>query len=252
MEKKRVIEKLRELKLRASVKSGREYDPSQGWLENAIEQHNLHPFHAIIAAQTNENKSVVSVDELDENQPLLKCRRDYKVIRTGDQIARALTPLLLHTRTVLFVDPYFDVSKAGIRETLKCCLNTFATNGSEGLRCEVHFGSMNGMPDTPSIERNVSIWLDGVIPDGMSVVFHTWMRKENGEDFHDRYLLTERGGVKLGAGFIAQGNHQTVNMSLLDVNFCENEQANFKRNTTVYDLVEPVIEVFFDGRVVHI
>ena len=42
MEKKRIIEKLRELKLRASVKSGREYDPSQGWLENAIEQHNHH------------------------------------------------------------------------------------------------------------------------------------------------------------------------------------------------------------------
>jgi hypothetical protein len=182
----------------------------------------------------------------------LKCRREYRVIRTGEEIAKALTPLLLHTRTVLFVDPYFDISNARIRETLKCCLNAFVANGPEGLRCEVHYGDMNGMPDTPSIERNAAIWLGDVIPGGMLVIFNTWKRKVNGEDFHDRFLLTEKGGVKLGAGFIAQGNHQTVNISLLGFDFCESERAKFKIDTTIYDLSEPVIEVFSDGRVVRV
>ena len=173
------------------------------------------------------------------------------LVRTGEEIAKILAPLLWSAKTVLFIDPYFDISNSRNRETLKRCLETFATNGPQGLRCEVHFGDMNGMPDTTSIEQNAAIWLGGVIPDGMSVIFYTWRKKENGEDFHDRFLLTEKGGVKLGAGFIANGNHQTVNISLLDINFCECERANFKIDATIYDLSEPVIEVFSDGRVVR-
>jgi hypothetical protein len=37
-----------------------------------------------------------------------------------------------------------------------------------------------------------------------------WQKIKAGEDFHARYLLTDRGGIAVDAGFSAEGNHQTT------------------------------------------
>src|SRR5215208_4711953 len=51
VEKKRVVEKLVELKRSSSVRSGRAYDASVGsWLDNALTQHAIVPFRVIIAS----------------------------------------------------------------------------------------------------------------------------------------------------------------------------------------------------------
>ena len=34
-----------------------------------------------------------------------------------------------------------------------------------------------------------------------------------GEDFHSRYLLTDKGGIRIDAGFSAEGDHQTTDMA---------------------------------------
>jgi hypothetical protein len=247
-----LVEKLKYAKQGKFLDLGRPYEHALGWLENAIEQDEHQPFHAIVATEKNANDSIICIDEVDEDHALLKRNRDIKVARTGEEIAKTLAPLLWSAKTVLFIDPYFDVSNSRNRETLKCCLETFATNVPRSLRCEVHFGDMDNNVSTEVIEREATNWLVGVIPDGMSVIFYAWNKKENGENIHDRFLLTQKGGVKLGGGFIANGNHQTVNISLLDFDFCECEHANFKIDATVYDLSEPVVEVFSDGRVVRV
>jgi hypothetical protein len=44
----------------------------------------------------------------------------------------------------------------------------------------------------------------------MKVATFCWRERNGGEDFHARYLLTERGGISVKAGFSADGNHQTT------------------------------------------
>src|SRR5579863_8659087 len=64
-EKKRVVEKLKELKDQSSVRSGRNYDPEIGtWLQNALAQQASDPFHAIIAnTNPTSHPSVVVIGE---------------------------------------------------------------------------------------------------------------------------------------------------------------------------------------------
>lgn len=253
-EKKRVVEKLVTLKRRASIKSGRSYDIAiDSWLENAIKQHNLKPFHAIVATEGCDHASIVCIDDFDIEHELVTCPPIRRVKRTGQDIANAMATLLKEANTILFVDPYLDISSAENRETLKACLEIIASNISPVQKCEVHFGHMDRLgSSTDIIEGNIERWLDDVLPDGISVIFYNWEKKDRGEDFHARYLLTEKGGLSIDAGFRARGHHQTVDMSLLDQAFCVARLDDFKRNSTVYELVEPVVEVFSDGRIVHL
>ena len=41
----------------------------------------------------------------------------------------------------------------------------------------------------------------GVIPAGMKVAIFCWRERSGGEDFHARYLLTERGGILMTPAF---------------------------------------------------
>ena len=50
----------------------------------------------------------------------------------------------------------------------------------------------------------------------MTVTIYRWRQKPGGADFHARYLLTDRGGIRVDAGFSAEGASQTTDMTLMD------------------------------------
>jgi hypothetical protein len=39
----------------------------------------------------------------------------------------------------------------------------------------------------------------------MTVTIYRWREKNGGADFHARYLLTDKGGIRVDAGFSAEG-----------------------------------------------
>ena len=74
-------------------------------------------------------------------------------------------------------------------------------------------------------------------------------RESCGADLHARYLLTDRGGMNVEAGFSAEGCHQKVHLGLLDLAFCQDKIGMFARGSTAYELVEPVLEISSNGTV---
>jgi len=251
VERKRLEESLNRAKQSKVIRSGRPYDPALGsWLQNAVIQHALAPFHAIVAEENSDSLGYVMVaDEVDEAHPLMVSPRTWEVERVGLSLAGAMEPLLRSARTVLFVDRFFDIRNAHHNETLKACLDILSANGGAGVRCEIHFCDHDTRPPTEVVERSARHWLRDVIPDGMSIVLFSWAEKPGGEDFHARDLLTDRGGINVEAGFSADGAHQRVRMGLIDLTLCQAKLAALARGSTVYDLVEPVLEVFSDGSV---
>jgi hypothetical protein len=89
----------------------------------------------------------------------------------------------------------------------------------------------------------------GVIPAGMKVAIFCWRERSGGEDFHARYLLTERGGIAVDAGFSAEGNHQVTDMHLMSYDLSQEKLKLFARGAAFYELVEPIIRVAGDGKV---
>jgi hypothetical protein len=70
---KSLVSRLQKAKTEALIPSGRAYDPSAGdWLQNAVAQQEVAPFHAIIAEQNPAGRpDVVVVDDADETHPLM-------------------------------------------------------------------------------------------------------------------------------------------------------------------------------------
>lgn len=242
---------LQQAKQSKFIRSGRSYDPALGtWFQNAITQHALSPFHAIIAEQNPAAVAgVVTIDEADEHHPLMVSAHIWEVQRVGTALAAAMRPLLTSAKTVLFVDRFFDISKAPYQETLKACLDVIKTSGVAGVRCEIHYCDHDTRPPPEFVEREANRWIRGVLPAGMSIVLFSWKEQQGGADFHARYLLTDVGGMNVEAGFSAEGAHQKVQLGLLSIDLAQDRLSALERNSTVYDLVEPVLEVRSDGSV---
>jgi hypothetical protein len=248
---KSLVSRLQHAKSTALIPSGRNYDPSMGdWLENALLQQATKPFHAIIASESRGDHACILVGaDVDETNALMVAPNNWEVARVGADLAAAMAPLLKSSKDILFIDRYFNVEDTRYKETLRALLAIIAANGIDGVQCEIHYGEHDRRPPLGIVERNVGRWLTGVIPDGMSIKLFGWREKAGGSDFHARFLITDRGGMNVEAGFSAEGSHQKVFLALLEGQVCQQKLAAFARRSTQYELIEPVLEIFSDGTV---
>ena len=245
-----LVNRLQKAKREVLIRTGRDYDPSIGdWLDNAIQQHTLDPFRAIIALENRGNRNFILVnEEISEDHPLMEASSSKEFPRTGEFLAEAMSLLLKSAKKVLFVDRFFDIRKDNYKETLQELMAVIAKNNFTTC-CEIHFHAHSTRPSIDYMERNAVNCLDGVIPEGMSVKIFVWQEKENGADFHARFLLTNLGGISVDAGFSAEGSHQNVLLTLLPHELCQKKLAAFSHASIDYDLIEPVLEISSDGEV---
>ena len=245
MDRKRIETLLARAKS-ALVRSGRDYDPEQDWFANAVAQQAMAPFQAIIADQNPDGRGDVLVaEELDESAPLFQNPHGWQVERTGAALAAAMGPLLTYSRKIWFVDPYFSVLEAPYVETLRTCLAAAAASGNVGAELQIHYREHDSRPSTDDLQRRIPRSLAGVIPAGMSVSLHAWVERDGGEDMHARYLLTDRGGLSVEAGFSAVGPHQNVDLHLLTSEVCDAKRKAFADGAT-YKQEGPILTIDSD------
>lgn len=253
VEKKRIEEALSQARKNKLVRCVRQYDPAVGdWLQNAIAEHGRSPFHAIIsAANPNGDAFVLPAEVLDESHPLMAVSHDCAVARDAPSLASAMKQMLRFGSRILFVDPFFDPYSNRYKSTLRACLE-IVSNTNPRAACEIHYRYHENKPANAELEREAASLFRGVIPDGMKVVLFCWKEKDGGADFHARYLLTERGGIGVDAGFSAEGNHQTTDMHLMSYELTLEKLKCFARNASDYELVGPVLGISSGGVVEHV
>ena len=249
VQKKTVVEKLRCLKRDCSIRSGRDYDPTlPDWLANAVAQHAIDPFRAVIASDnTGGQEFVLQVNDLDETHPLFTVPHDCQVQRDVASLATAMSLMLKTARRVLFVDAYYDPFNEKYQNTLRACLGLVQT-ANPGAVCEVHHLDHERSPTAEAVEREAHTIFRSVIPAGLKLTIHRWREKGDGEDFHARYLLTDKGGIRIDAGFSAEGDHQTTDMALMTFNVSQSRMRALARDADIYELVEPVLQIASGGR----
>jgi hypothetical protein len=252
LEKKRLVELLVSAKKRL-VKSGRPYDPNAGdWLFNAVTEHARLPFDGIIARE-NPGKvpDVLVVDELDEHSASMVVATSAAVPRDSVAISKALSMLLTHGSRIAFVDPFFDLFNQRYKDTLRDCLIVASARNATAI-CEIHYRYHDNKVTPSDIEKNAVAAFKGLIPNGMTVRVFCWRQKDGGEDFHARYLLTDRGGMVVDAGFSAEGDHETTDMHVLGIDLCSHRLAAFTPPADVYQLVGPILSVDANCQVTHV
>jgi hypothetical protein len=252
-EKKRVIERIAQLKRDAGIHSGRAYDPGRGdWLTNAVAQQAIKPFRAILAsANPGKYPFILTTDEVSEADALMAAPRDIQVVREAPALAAEMALMLENARVVVFVDRFYDPFDARYQSTLRECLN-LVKSGNHCTGCEIHHEDHQRSPSAEAIECEARAKFSTVIPSGMTVTIYRWRQKPGGADFHARYLLTDRGGIRVDSGFSAEGGAQTTDMMLTDFALSQATRRAFERDADVYELVEPVLQIASTGYVEHV
>lgn len=253
VQRKRVEVALDQAKKNKSVSCNRAYNSSIGaWLDNALAEHRRKPFRAIIANENTEGQEfVLPTNDLDETHPLFAVAHDCQVLRDTESLASAMSMMLKAAKNILFIDAYYDPFNSKYQNTLRACLRRVQSINPIAI-CEVHHLDHDRCPSAEAIEREAHILFRTVIPAGMKLVIYRWLEKSGGEDFHARYLLTDKGGIRVDAGFSAEGNHQTTDMTLMAFDVWQSRKRAFVRDADVYDLIDPVLQISSDGKVERI
>ncbi|WP_372089396.1 hypothetical protein P7L79_27105 [Tistrella mobilis] len=253
LQKKRIEEALNEAKKNKVVRTGRPYDPDLGgWLDNALAEHGREPFHAIIAAANpGADACVLCGDEVDEGHALMACARERAVPRDVESLAAALQGMLRFGARVVFVDPFFDPYKA-LHKRVFLRLLSIVRDLNPRAECEIHYRYHENKPDNADLEGEAAALFGDIIPAEMAVTLYCWKERDGGEDFHARYLLTDKGGIRVDAGFEPVGDHQNTDVSLMDFGLSQMRLAALARDATQYELVGPVLRISADGEVAHV
>ena len=180
------------------------WNSERGWLENAVNEHQRISFHAILARSNSTGHSKILVaEELDEQTSLWAIPRGLSVQRTAEAIAGAVRDMLRAATDIIFIDPYFAPQRPRyvtvLAACLRACLDQRVASGCPNVRIVTSDDSdRNGTPDF--FEKACRRYLPGILPFGLTVTICRVRERPGGEKLHNRYILTELGGVSFGAG----------------------------------------------------
>lgn len=198
MEKKRIEVGLTRLQ-EALYPRHHEWNPERKWVDNALEEHRQRPFCAIITDNAcGKSPEVIREEDLDEeDEPRWKAEVQRRIERTAADMAACADTLLRNAKQILLVDPYFNPQAQRFRRPFGAFLRA-AANREPGIpieRIEVHTGD-SAAGTKAFFDGECKKYLPRHIPSGLKVRVVRW---DQGY-LHNRYVLTERGGLKFGTG----------------------------------------------------
>lgn len=169
---------------------------SEKWMDHALAAHADRPFRAILTDAYDGDESFVLTNDVDfEDEPLWRVPIDASVDRSAKGMIQAIQPMLDCAREIILIDRNFDPDKYRWRPFLKelaFSLSQRAFSPSIN-KLSFHMGDRIG---TNHVQLCCKKHFAAQLPPGMRIDFHIWPWDE----LHDRYVLTDLGGVRFGVG----------------------------------------------------
>lgn len=197
------------------------YDDSLCWLENAEQEHSIRNFYLILATQNPRNHEAillgsdclgcVACASRCKNHPVIctNCRWDMLrgviLNRTVVAFGQTIGYMLSICSEARFVDPYFAPAELRYQSSFREYFRHF-------FKCVLPIGVK--IYTSNKIDRNLlkdqcEKHIAPLIPQG-SIVYV--IQRQNG---HNRYILTDLGGVSFGHGLDTGKDNQTDDVMLL-------------------------------------
>ena len=198
-----------------------QYDGNLRWLENALLANSHQPFQGILTHRD------------DRAEPCLIDARDFPpdgaawdveaagpVARSADAIVARLDPMLRASRHLILVDPHVDFTAPRYTNTLAALLRRFF-DGRDVTTLEacIVVGDGRSRAETERLSRartRGQAWHDAALPGGASVQVEMVAQRAQGEKVHDRFVLTELGGVQFSVGLDEGDPGETDTAQLLN------------------------------------
>lgn len=203
------LDQFREL----AVARVRPSEPGEGWLAQATSANGRFPFHAIL--DFADSPVCRSYSEAIADGDLRKGLRENKIPRNPIDLVKSFWPLAVSSDKFSVIDPFLSPSPAH-QNFLRALVAARRTASKGILYLDLHIE----FDDDPLKMRDASdkcksafrTWAKG-LGENLAVALRWWSDDGVGE-LHPRYLLSERGGVRLDRGAVVpprldQQDHDT-------------------------------------------
>jgi hypothetical protein len=188
------------------------YDGVLTWLETAEREYDRRHFSAILASENPRgHQAVLLGGHLDPTAARWVCPVGASPVRTPEALAAALSAMLLNCRAVHLVDPHFGPENARHRKVLEALMDVLATQGLLPDLVRVHCSAKSEL----TFFEQEAAKMAARLPTGIVVEFVRWRQRAGGDRLHNRYVLTDLGGVALGIGLDAGEAGETDDLLLL-------------------------------------
>ena len=220
LDRARMTELLARLSERMVNRRNYVWEPVHPWLQNAQDEHARVPFHAILARVNSTNHpGTLTSEGLSDATPLWAAPHGVAVVRSPDAMAARVVAMLRIAEVVIFVDPYFRPQEPRHRRPLEAFLRAIMTGRpiAGPSRVEVHTSLKYANAARPDFFLSeCQKHLSRCIPEGLQIAVLVLSEKGGGEGLHNRYILTDVGGVKFGVGLDDGADGATDDVNLMD------------------------------------
>lgn len=250
---------LRDKKSKYLINSGRDYDGNNpDWIWNTLNQHKIKPFQAIVAhKRISSNQDILLPNELTGREPRWKIRHDDRVPRSPEALCNCVRLLFQESATIRLIDPYFDPTKRQWLSTLSAFINLSHTSEIE-YHIKIENRIMNDI-DKDKIKngnykikeqqwyqkfyKNCQNYIKLILPlDRIIIKIFLWCEIDPSNDwFHDRYILTEKGGVRFEGLDEGENPGQRTNVFRLSEELWKDRWNSLdKENSIEYKLLDTI------------
>lgn len=172
----------------------------ENWLKNVLNEHTRYPFWSILSRKKTENLSYVT-DENELNDPSCKIwdtPHGAIVHRNASEMTKAIETMLSLSHWVKFVDPNISPGKMDYRLSLSSFLDILKNDRPVGppKLVEIHIEERDTTPSSEWLKKKFK----EIIPYGLNVTLYRWKERPMEQKLHNRYILTDLGGISFHYG----------------------------------------------------
>lgn len=169
---------------------------SELWIDHALEAHRCRPLQAILTDNYDGDHESIIINDRDFTDDIRwKIPLDATVARSANIMVQTIQPMLDCAREIILIDRNFDPDKYRWRLFLLELASILSQRPFSPSINKIgfHVGDDIAANHLELLCRN---HIENNVPDNMQIIFFVWPRDE----LHDRYVLTDIGGVRFGIG----------------------------------------------------
>lgn len=243
-QRKKLEYELERLKKSGMIKSRRDYVASETWIWNALtQQEKGKPFSAILASSPySQNCRVLVADQITAENPLWKVSRQDDCPRTHEALGNATEKFLQISDRIIFVDKMFAPLNSRWQKLLVHLIKLATVGRTNPPKFEYHtqFNSKENQ-STQDFSDECFRSLSPVIDKNISLKVVRWDSHPDGNFFHARSILSEKGGIDIDWGLDLGRSGQTTRITLMDDDVWERNWKNFQPESQVFKHIDSVI-----------